>query len=55
MYIVHVTKVMNFIYQIGGLVTGELAFGVFSVVAIALILFILYMIFRPNKYKVGRK
>ena len=43
------------IYQIGGLVTGELAFGVFSVVAIALILFILYMIFRPNKYKVRRK
>ena len=37
------------IYQVGGLITGEVGFSFFSVVAIALAIGILYMLFRPYK------
>ena len=37
-------------YQIGGLITGEVSFGVGTVVAVVLIAGLLYMLFRKNKY-----
>lgn len=37
------------IYQIGGLITGEVAFNVFTVVAFALVAVALFLLFRPNK------
>ena len=36
------------VYQIGGLITGEVAFGVFTIVAIALASFMLFMLFKPK-------
>ena len=38
------------VYQIGGLITGEVSFGVGTVVAVVLIAGLLYMLFRKNKY-----
>lgn len=37
------------IYQLGGLVTGEVTFGIGSIVAIAVALIVLFMLFRPEK------
>ena len=37
------------IYQIGGLITGEVAFNFFTIVAFALVAAMLYLLFRPNK------
>lgn len=37
------------IYQIGGLVTGEVGFNFFTIVAFALVAALLYLLFRPNK------
>ncbi len=37
------------VYQIGGLITGEAPFGIFSVIAIALLAGLLYLLFRPYK------
>ena len=42
------------VYQLGGLVTGEATFGFGTVVAIALVALILYLLFRPG-YKVEEK
>ena len=39
------------IYQIGGLITGEVAFGPFAVLAIILAVGFIYLLFRPNRYK----
>lgn len=39
------------VYQIGGLITGEVGFNIFTIVAIAIIAFTIYLLFRPNKYK----
>ena len=38
------------VYQIGGLITGEVGFNFFTIVAIAIIAFTIYLLFRPNKY-----
>ena len=38
------------VYQIGGLITGEVSFNFFTIVAIAIIAFTIYLLFRPNKY-----
>lgn len=39
------------IYQIGGLITGEVVFGPFAVLAILLAIGFIYLLFRKNKYK----
>ena len=39
------------IYQIGGMITGEVAFGPFTVIAILLAIAFIYLLFRKNKYK----
>lgn len=38
------------IYQIGGLVSGEVTFNVFTVVAFILLIAVLYLLFRKNKF-----
>ena len=42
------------IYQLGGLVTGETAFGVGTVAALAAVAFLVYLLFRKNKYENDR-
>ncbi len=39
------------VYQIGGLITGEVAFGIGTVVAVVLIAGLVYLLFRRNKYE----
>ncbi len=39
------------VYQIGGLITGEIGFNLFTVVAAAIVALVLYLLFRPNKYE----
>ena len=39
------------IYQIGGMITGEVAFGPFTGIAILLAIAFIYLLFRKNKYK----
>ena len=39
------------IYQIGGLFTGETAFGLGTVAALAILAAVLYLLFRRNKYQ----
>ena len=39
------------IYQIGGLFTGEMAFGLGTVAALAILAAVLYLLFRRNKYQ----
>ena len=39
------------VYQIGGLITGEVGFNFFTIVAVAIIALTLYLLFRPNKYE----
>ena len=41
------------VYQIGGLITGEAPFGIFTVIAIALLAGLLYLLFRPYKEHSG--
>lgn len=36
--------------QIGGLITGEIGFNVFTVVAVVILIGFLYLLVRPNKY-----
>ena len=38
------------VYQIGGLITGEVAFGAGTIVAVVLIAGLAYLLFRRNKY-----
>ena len=38
------------VYQLGGLITGEVHFGLFSVVAIVVLAAFIYLLVRPNKY-----
>ena len=37
------------VYQIGGLITGEIGFNVFTIVALVLLVGLLYLLFRPYK------
>ena len=39
------------VYQIGGLIAGEVSFNFFTIVAIAIIALAIYLLFRPNKYE----
>ena len=39
------------VYQIGGLITGEVSFGIGTVVAVVLIVGLVYLLFRRNKYE----
>ena len=41
------------VYQIGGLFTGDASFGIFTVIAIALLAGLLYLLFRPYKENNG--
>ena len=38
------------VYQLGGLITGEVHFGLFTVVAIVVLAAFIYLLVRPNKY-----
>ena len=38
------------VYQLGGLITGEVHFGLFTVVAVVVLAAFLYLLVRPNKY-----
>ena len=38
------------VYQLGGLITGEIGFNFFTVVAVVIVAAFLYLMFRPNKY-----
>ena len=42
------------IYQLGGLVTGETAFGIGTVAALAAVVFLVYLLFRKNQYENDR-
>ena len=39
------------VYQLGGLVTGEVGFGLGTIVAVVLLAGIIYLLVRPNKYE----
>ncbi len=39
------------VYQLGGLFTGEAVFGPFTVVALAALVILVYLVVRPNPYK----
>ena len=43
------------IFQIGGLITGEVGFNFFTLVALGLIAVFLFLLFRPNKYRGGKQ
>ena len=38
------------VYQLGGLITGEVHFGLFTVVAVVVLAAFIYLLVRPNKY-----
>ena len=42
------------VYQIGGLITGEVGFGLGTVAAAAVIVLTVYLLFRKNKYESDR-
>jgi len=42
-------------YQLGGLITGETAFGVGTVAALLVLAFLIYMLVRPNPYNADHK
>ena len=39
------------VYQIGGLILGEVSFGIATVVAFIVLAFVLYLLFRPDPNK----
>ena len=43
------------VYQIGGVLCGEVTFGVATVVAILVLAFVLYLLFRPDPNKAGKR
>ncbi len=43
------------VFQLGGLFTGEAAFGIGTVVALALVALLVYLLVRPNKYNADYK
>ena len=43
------------VYQLGGLITGEVAFGLGTVAAIAVLAVLIYFLVRPNKYNADYK
>lgn len=43
------------IFQIGGLITGEVGFNFFTLVALGLIAVFLFLLLRPNKYRNGKR
>ena len=36
------------VYQLGGLLLGEVSFGFWTIIALALLILILYLLFRPG-------
>ena len=38
------------VYQIGGLITGEVGFNFFTIVAAVVLVAFIYLMVRPNKY-----
>ena len=42
-------------YQLGGLITGETAFGAGTVAALLVLAFLIYMLVRPNQYNADYK
>ena len=42
-------------YQLGGLITGETAFGAGTVAALLVLVFLIYMLVRPNPYNADYK
>ncbi len=38
------------VYQIGGLITGEVGFNFFTIVAVVILVAFIYLLVRPNKY-----
>ena len=38
------------VYQLGGLITGQVGFGVGTVAALAVLAALLFLLFRPNRY-----
>ena len=38
------------VYQIGGLITGEVGFNLFTIVAAVVLVGFIYLMVRPNKY-----
>ncbi|MBD5162767.1 MAG: ferrous iron transport protein B [Oscillibacter sp.] len=43
------------VYQLGGLITGAVSFNVFTIVAVALLAGLLYLLFRPYREETGVK
>ena len=43
------------VFQLGGLFTGEAAFGIGTIVALALVAVLVYLLVRPNKYNADYK
>lgn len=43
------------VFQIGGLITGAASFGIWTIVAILIIIGFIYMLFRPDKGKANKK
>ena len=41
------------VYQLGGLITGEVSFNLFTIVALVLLAGLLYLLFRKNPYREG--
>ena len=37
-------------YQLGGIITGELSFNFFTIVAAVILVAFIYLLVRPNKY-----
>ena len=38
------------VYQLGGLITGEIGFNFFTIVAAVVLVAFIYLMVRPNKY-----
>ena len=38
------------VYQLGGLITGEIGFNFFTIVAAVVLVGFIYLLVRPNKY-----
>ena len=38
------------VYQLGGIISGEVGFNVFTIVAVVILVAFIYLLVRPNKY-----
>ena len=43
------------VYQIGGLITGEIGFNFFTIVAAVVLVAFIYLMVRPNEVKIDTK